>query len=110
MVGNRRLNKRQRRGQRVRMFSRGFGRIECFNAAPFQARSRPFASEVSSPDCFFLHPLNHTRITANSRGPPPDRQRGKTPRTRNTKSASHTPAAGGSVPCFANETPIKEME
>src|ERR1700679_4301095 len=108
MVGKRRLNKRQRRGQRVKMLSRGVGRIECFNAAPFQARSRPFASEVSSPDCFFLQPLNHTRIPANSMGRRSDCQRRKTPPTRKTKSASHTPAAGGSVPCFANETPIKE--
>src|ERR1017187_4538109 len=101
MVGKRRLNKRHRRGQRVRILSRRGGRDD---------------SPSSGSGCAFnfndptLEPLNQERNPANSMGRLSDCQSRKTPPTRKTRSASQTPAAGERRPWRAKDTPIKEIE
>jgi len=88
------------------------------DAAPFRARTlaaeEPPNHEVSL-DALNHAVRNHDRLKkdqtpANSIGRRSDCQSRKTPPTRNTKSASHTPAAGETRPCLANDTPIKEIE
>src|SRR5580704_18522701 len=53
--------------------------------------------------------LNQERRAVNSIGRRSDCQSRNTPPTRNTKSASQTPAAGERCPWRAKDTPIKEI-
>src|SRR5208282_1116304 len=108
MVGKRRLNKRRRLGRREAMPSRSAGRDD----SPFSCRAvagRP-AVEDGRPEALSLQLLNQERNPANSIGRRSDCQSRKTPPTRNTKSASQTPAAGERRPWRAKDTPITEIE
>src|SRR5208282_1166686 len=107
MVGNLRLNNHRRRGGRERR-----------EAAPFCDRTDPvgvlsheaFSHDALSQDAPNHDAPSHERSAVNSIGRRSDCQSKKIPPTRNTKSASQTPAAGESFPCRAKETPIRETE
>src|ERR1039458_148568 len=69
-----------------------------------------FIVEVLNQEALNFEVLNHERSAVSSRGRRSDCHSKKTPPARNTKSASHTPAAGETRPCRAKDTPIKEIE
>src|SRR5271163_277073 len=62
--------------------------------------------DVLNPDVRDHDVLNQERIAVNSIGRRSDCQSRNTPPTRNTKSASQTPAAGERCPWRAKDTPI----
>src|ERR1700686_5306834 len=100
MVGKQRLNKRQRRGQRVKMLSRRAGRdntpfiLSGGSAGAGRLGVEDGNIQALSLETLHLEALNQERSEASSRGRRSDRQSRKTPPSRNTKSASQTPAAG----------------
>src|ERR1700733_9494731 len=109
MVGKCRLNKRRRVARLTP--PRAAVRAE----SPFCASPVAFGADASddqdlNQDLRDDEVLNHDRSPASSIGRRSDCQSRNTPPTRKTKSASQTPAAGESRPCFAKETPIKETE
>src|ERR1700679_771850 len=111
MVGKCRLNRRRRSARLAPALPRVTTRAE----SPF--RVSPVALRVDASDARDLNQeildeevLNQERTPASSIGRRSDCQSRKTPPTRKTKSASHTPAAGDSRPCVAKETPIRETE
>src|SRR5208337_1168134 len=111
MVGKRRLNRRLRRGSPWVMFSRSAGRDDSpFRGSAGRLGVEDVKLEALNHGTLNQETLNQERSAVNSIGRRSDCQSRKIPPTRNTKSASQTPAAGERRPCFAKDTPIKEIE